>query len=222
MMTKKDLAKEFSLVVQQEITNHNNAILATNISLEEFRQKLSDIVLKSDQKLAALNSNFVSQSAAISFIKDDVQKAIDKCARDINESSLSTLGTLRGMKKMIDERDTYFLTIDGFKEFEKRVDEYLANLRLAFVLQKDIAVQEFNKISVNFQQRIEQISSEINFQFMKQADSIKDQNRQFDEMAINFSGVFREIEICKKRSFVIEKNIENLYTQIERLKAGKP
>ena len=46
MLKKKDLVKEFELVVKQEIIEHNNSITANNIAMNKLRDKIEEVNTK--------------------------------------------------------------------------------------------------------------------------------------------------------------------------------
>ena len=221
MLTKKDLAKEFSLVVQQEIKNHNDSILATNISLEEFKRQIAELSERSDKKLATIHSNFVAQAAAMSLLKESLEKCLEKCIREVSDTASSNESALKKMGKSIDKREEYFLTIEGFQLFQNKVDEWLANLRRSFNVQKDLLMQEISKVSEKFQLSVDAVKQHIAKDLNEEIEKRKEINQFLDTFSVNFSGIVREMEVCKKRCYIIEKNVENLYTQLERIKEGK-
>jgi peptidoglycan hydrolase CwlO-like protein len=218
MLQKKDLAKEFSLIVQQEIKNHNDAILAANMSLDEFRRKLDAMKSTCESKDNLLESNVSTQEKNFLDLKSSLEKTLERYNRRINDIENITSVGLSGIRKSLDERESYFLTIDGFKEFESKVDQWLAHLKLSFALQKDALISEVNKVSKKIDKSINDLNIEINLTIKKESEERQKINRSLDEFAITFTGFRRELEIEKKRAFIIEKNIENLYTIIDRIK----
>ena len=88
-------------------------------------------------------------------------------------------------------------------------------------MQNDVLRQRCEKISDETKQSIEMVLAIVQKRIDEGIQNRKEQDVTLDHFAINFSGMQQEIEKAKKRCFIIEKNIENIYTQIERLKEAK-
>lgn len=220
-MQKKDLAKEFSLVVQQEIKNHNESILACNMTLDEFRRKLAEIKSESEKNIAEIRSNLSLYDSKVILFKEAVQKELDKCARDISDNSGNVAMNVMKLKKAIEDRESYYLTLDGFKEFQSKVDVWIASIQQSFARNNSSIFDEIKRINSLHNASIEEHKKYVDSRLTNIISASIELEKSLDEFAVTFSGVSREMEICKKRCFVIEKNIENIYIQLERSKAGQ-
>lgn len=221
MLSKKDLAKEFSLVVQQEIKNHNDMILATNQSLEEFRREIIETSNKSDKRHAKLEDY-------LTYLEIDIKKIENNACLNIKnlESKLQDIQSILEKKftslgQGIEKRESYFLTLQGFQDFQKKIDEWLANIRVLFEKQKCSFDDEIKKIYCAIDESIFSLKAKIE---QKITDSIKkseDIDSSLDIYAVNNAALKKEIDHLKKQNFILEKNIENIYTQIKRIKESK-
>ena len=220
MLQRKDLAKEFSLVVQQEIKNHSDMVLACNIAMDEFRRLIKEISATSDERIKILHNRLTGSIEEISRLETSIKDSLSSMNRAFNDANAMTKSHLDSIRKSMDERESYFLTIEGFKEFEKKIDQWTSHLKLSFALQRDHLANEITSTSKILMQSIASYQKEVSERFLLEMEKQKDLNKTLDLFALNFEGVRREVEICKKRCFVIEKNIENLYIQIERTQAG--
>jgi methyl-accepting chemotaxis protein len=221
MMQRKDLAKEFSLLVQQEIKNHSDSVLACNMEMEKFRSALVEIAQRCDGRVNELHSDSVCLESSMIIFREVIQKSIDKLNRDISDLTGNFTLRLAGFRKAVDERESYFLTVHGFKEFQAKVDQWIANIKVSFENQKGNVIEEVSKSSQSIQKQIDSLNEELKKMLKSEKEKHEDFDKSLDIFALNFSGQTREIELMKKRCFVVEKNIENLYTVIERLKAAK-
>jgi hypothetical protein len=220
-LQRKDLAKEFSLIVQQEIKNHNDLLLATNMSLDEFRRQLLEMKAKYDKESRDIDADISLYSNALINLEDSLKGAIQAIQRDVNDSALLNKEQLKALRKSLDDRESYFLTLEGFETFKKKIDQWVANIERAFNQQKDVYSQEISKISEKLQNLIDLTRISLEKSIQKESEERLKQEKTLDIFAINFDSLKREIEIIKKRCFIIEKNVENIYTQIERSKAAK-
>lgn len=220
-LQRSDLAKEFSDLVKQEITNHNDSILATNISLNGMRNDLEDMKAMASLESREVFKNFREYESAIEILKDDFQAHINRLQRDFNDKSAQSKSDLASIRKAFDDRSTYFMTIDGFAEFKQKIDQWTANIQRSFEVQNDTTRQRCEKISDETKQAIEILRVAVQKSIDQEIEDRKDQDVTLDHFAVNFAGMQQEIEKTKKRCFIIEKNIENLYTQIERVKEAR-
>ena len=218
MLQKKDLAKEFSLIVQQEIKNHNSAILACNSSLDEIRRNIDLIDDKNSKKISSLASSHSNDQMYLRSIENKVNEFFSSFNRRINDLTAIVQSKFAECIKTMDAKESYFLKIDDFKKFEERLDVWTAQLKFLFSSQKDVLLSKISEAIKTVEKN--------NVERIKNADKCiqdtqkhcEDLEKSVDIFAVNFSGYSRELEVLKKRCFVIDKNIENIYTQIERLK----
>lgn len=218
MLSKKDLAKEFSQVVQQEIKNHNDQILSSNMAIDGFRRTILEIRERSEKNLSEISSklgNYISQH---NDCYKEAKENLDRAFREIQEQDIKNREQLFSMKKSMDDRESYFLTLEGFQHFQQKVDQWIANIQMMFSSQKDSVRQSLEKIQKLISEQIELSKLEVRKETLDCVEKINQVNKFIDRLAIDRLGILKEIEVLKKRCFVTEKNIENIYTQIELLK----
>lgn len=220
-LQRSDLAKEFSDLVKQEIKNHNDSILATNVSLNSMRNDLEDMKAMSQIEAHEVNRYFRGYDDSLAIIKEAFESSVQKLQRDFNDRTAQSKSDLGLLRKFFEDRSTYFMTTDGFDQFSKKIDQWTANIQRSFQVQNDVLRNRCNQISDQTQQAIEIHRSAVQKSIDQEIEDRKKQDVTLDHFAVNFSGMQQEIEKVKKRCFIIEKNIENLYTQIERLKEAK-
>ena len=220
-LQRKDLAQEFSQVVQQEIKNHNDAVLASNSAIEEFRRQISD--LKSEYKKLSISIGADNSTHANSLknLEDALNNDISRLQRSINDSSEFQRSKLYALREAIESRESYFLTLQGFEEFKQKIDQWVANIERAFKQQKDAHCQEISKIAEKLQNSIEISRNSVEKSIKEEKEARGEQEKTFDIFAVNFSCLKEEVELLKRNCFVLEKHNENLYTQIERMKVNK-
>lgn len=217
-LQKKDLAKEFSQLVQQEIKNHNDLLLSNNMAMQEMRGQISELRLQGERRSEIVRADFNAQADSIDILKECTSRALEKMQREINDSVSFNEDGIISLRKSMEARETYFLTVQGFEEFKEKIDQWIANIQRAFNQQRDFFSQEFRKIMDTNQASIDCVRKAIELSITKETDERKQYDKTFDIYAVSFETSKREIEVLKKRCFIIEKNIENLYTQISRLK----
>jgi malonyl CoA-acyl carrier protein transacylase len=220
-LQRSDLAKEFSDLVKQEIKNHNDTILASAVKINGMVQQLEDMGKASDKNHQTYKNAFLGQKISLEHLEAKFDELIAKMQREHHDVSQQTKLDMKSIMKSFDDRSTYFMTIDGFDGFKKKIDHWSANIQRSFEVQNDVLRQRCEKISDETKQAIEILRAAVQKSIDQEIEDRKDQDVTLDHFAVNFAGMQQEIEKTKKRCFIIEKNIENLYTQIERLKESK-
>lgn len=221
MITRRDLADQFSDIVKQEIKNHNDMVLACNSSLDEFRRKIEEITSVSNRKSQIISESLDKTNNRIGTLDESINKNTQLFTSQVNDLSAALRSSVKQIKDLIDKRDSYFLTLQGFEDFQTKIDEWMAHIKVSFYKQQDVIKDENKKTHNCLLSIIEEKISEVKKEIKLQKEEKKEINKSLDLVAVNFGGLTKEIESVKKRCFVIEKNIENVYTQIERLKVVK-
>lgn len=217
MLNRHDMVKQFELVVKQEIKNHQETVLATSLAINALNKRLDDL----EVIVTGLQAKTTSELAFIRSVFRDMDKDFlsfqSKVKQDANDS--------RDQKNLDEER---------IREMEKeasdcskRSEEINGKIAVLLILDKDKnsdikrlgseISSEIDRLKLKFFEELRKTKQEI-LDLPSEAQRVKEELKA--EIAIDkvdFSGVIRELEVYKKSVFVIEKNIENIYTQIERL-----
>jgi len=217
VLKRKDLSKEFALVVQQEIKNHNDAVLECNIAVESLCQKLKDVdanVSKrhNDSKIAIENLH-----ETIKFLYKKGEDSLSQAFREIHDLEKESKENFSCFKDIIDKRDSYFLSVDGFKAFENKIDQWLAQVKGSFSRQKEYLEEKIGEVSL----KLYTLIGDVEQQCLKELSTEKDKRQEIDAAidlnVIHLAGIKKENDINKKDIYLLQKNIENIYTQIERI-----
>ena len=114
MLKRKDLSKDFELIVKQEIKNHNDSILNTNMSIERFKSDLNNLKKSIEKESAIRDSQFTSlRIDSVILYEND---------RDLLEKKIDSL-------KLI------------VKIYEKKVDDLIVLFRnLEYEISKNIEI----------------------------------------------------------------------------------
>lgn len=217
MLKRNDLAKQFELVVQQEIKNHNDVLLATNLSINEFREDLGEI--KKNQ--VRVNSSFASEISKINQNQLELSEILSKISQKLSSHLNDT--------RVLNERNAhdYQILIEGFErtlkenaKLQERLIQSQSEQAKLRVLMKELAKsvsQELDQWNKKFGDDLKRTKNEI-LSLPSESQLIK---RELEEKiaasTIDCEGLIKEVQVCKKSAFIVEKKIENLYTLIERI-----
>lgn len=218
MINRNDLAKQFELVVQQEIKNFNDSLTNVYALINELKEQIADVKQLYMNGHAALSSRSklmeVSHKQLVDCIDTLRQKheSFSNDQRVINKAHADEffdMSQLVTRKIDIDNRFSEKLTtLHGeLLKTKQTVDQSIASIsenvnQLYRLIKKDMVALKVEILSTPTEARV----------FKKQLED------KIDSHILDVQGVLKEILISKKETHILEKKIENLYTLFERLK----
>lgn len=218
MINRNDLAKQFELVVQQEIINHNNAVLQTNLEINAIKQALDILENLQNKKISSLESTNVFFSHELEGLKCHLEKTLFSMQSALNDLSAKTansisilLSELEKLKKSSTPRDVY-------KEDIQEVRNSILDLRNQFSLFDKSVDFKLNLQYSNFNERLEKHKKEIAAEPSVIKELRRELNTRINTSNVDITGIYEELQLQKKKQFVLEKECERLKTQLERIK----
>ena len=217
MIKRNDLAKQFELVVQQEIKNHNDQMLATNLAVNEIRQKMEDEKIRTDRIDAHYGDRISSLNHFRQYIQLNLNNLIQYVENHINDQKTLHEKNLKRffdlgedileLYKAEDKTSSYFNTLSiSINEIKENVNKHFRDIKLRF--------DELDKqYSVKLQKTKEDILS-----LPSEAKAVKKELEE--KMAIDrvdFQGLLKELRVYKRENLIQQKEIEKLYILIDRL-----
>ena len=213
-MRRKDVS---DLVEIQERQNHRDAISANQTAMEKMR--ISLLKLESDHK-----KEINEQDNKINSLKSDV-KCNKELAFENYREHRNKISDLQNENLCLKKK---CIALDCEKQ---RFDSIFDDLSTK-VIDLVIDLSEFKKEDLESQQYLEYAISKVQIdsandlkKFKKQLndmpselDSIKEHiDAKLEEKQIDHDGIYINIEKFKSKYYIVEKQIENIYTLIKRL-----
>lgn len=213
-LIKEELVKRFENVVQEEIRSHNIAIEKSNRDIthltnlfEDFKKLLENIKTQNSEDYQKLFDEFVKKLKKQEEAFEDQRRFIKKNASQMDEIA-------KNLQSNIDELldipsfNTYIQNVnDEFKRINEKFHDFDQNMR-------NYIFKEKQYISKHNQTQFSSVRTAIGY-LRDQIEMIK---KEIHTNKIDSDGVLKELQCYKKSMFIIEKKIENIYSQIERLK----
>lgn len=221
MIKKDELVKKFELLTKQEIKNYNDSLLCTNTSLGDLDRRISVLRDSFGSKIEALQSELGKRDSRISALEFHIKELESKFDRYVND------------KQKLYERDAIYR--EEYREALEKLFGMYTQLNIktnnifdeinssTFKLHKqnDQALTETLTFKIKLANHIKEVKELLNA--MPPIESIIEEKicEKLSVVEVDKNGIQREIEVAKKRCFIIEKQIENIYTRIERLKESR-
>ena len=215
MLKKKDLAKQFELVVKQEIINHNRAINGYHQSIQQLRQDIQETDKDLSNHASYVDNKFVderlhydkkiqSNTELYKVLKTSLNHLRDKVDHFI-ENTLSRLEIIekRDLEKVVDRTLKVMNSIHNEKlnELEKKIESLNSKI--------DLKSSSFSNHLSNHTKELSSTSTFLNYQ-------VKDLEKLLSEIQVDVRCTNERID-CESRDILVsKKHIENLYTLLER------
>jgi len=221
MLDRNKLAKQFELVVQQEIKNHQDAVYSNNQSLNEIKVKIEEMSNQSLENYALISSQQKYLEIEIDKIKDFIKIISQKLEshvcdqRNLNErNSIEYQDVVETLEKRLRLEVNFF---DRLREVENQNHNVLQSNA------KSIKTVENNLESWHsrFLRDVSKFKEEIYSMPTGLEADLEDMAEKIAANYIDVEGIMREINVFKKSTYIVEKKLENIYTLIERMKGEK-
>jgi predicted nucleic acid-binding Zn-ribbon protein len=215
-LVKQEMVSRFQDVVTNEINEHRDAYVALGKAIEGINSRISELKIELDNlskkswtdcqnvidafllEKTKLQEDFENQRKFIRTNTSDIQQHI----RDVNESVCQ------------------FVKRSKFDDDLSNVKKECDSIKITISDQSNthaILLDETSKTIVRYTQEEIQKNLEVNEKLGKKIDEFA---RKMDEYMVANEGFIRDMKVLKKTNFIIEKNIENLYTLMNKTSKG--
>lgn len=221
MLKKNDLAKQFELVVKQEIKNYQDSLNFVLQSIQGLKEAIEETKNESLENHAAIHSiqcvlgveiqNFRNEFASL---KQQVERIYND-QRVINE---------RNSKEMLDMADALHGKIRNDARFDQRYNE-LSNAIHGVRLLSEETRESVSSSSTDLLRKFLNAISKTKREILDAPSEVSLVKTTLEEKIamyrIDVAGIMKELNIFKHDNMVTQKKIEQIHTQIERLKKSE-
>ncbi len=221
MIIRKDLVKDFEIVVKQEIINHNNSILQTNLEINSLKEAIHDLKTAQEKKIAALESKNISLEHDLEGLQTDLEGFALKTGSSFNDLLQETEKSFTKLANEFDKLSTSSVPRDIYKENIYELRKSILEIKNEFSLfDKAVELKSDHQYS-KFNERLEKHKKEIALEPTELKEAKRELNSRINANNVDISGIYEELQIQKKKQFVLEKECERLKTHLERIKKEK-
>jgi len=214
----KDLIREFELKTQQEIKNYHDVSLATNLSINKVNERLDTIRNSFGAEIEHLKSMMGKKDLLYQQIREEMTEFKGAFAsfcsdfRKLNERDALYREQFREALEKIFKMHEQLNT-----KSDKSVDSYL-NAQNEFQKTTESFRHEVLLLRIKMAETIKKMKQEI-LDIPSEAKEVESRlSSELEMVRVDKEGVLREVAVLKRALFISEKYIEDLYTQIKRLK----
>lgn len=218
MRSRKDFSKDFELVVKQEIKNYNDTVLTTNMALEKAKKSVEDLSKSIDLRIASIESKLTLQGSDISKLKAFVDNSSAQLSSRIGDQDQKIDKNINYLESSLKGIQSNYQEKNAFEEVMKDVKKQISGVFQSINQLEDGLLNDIQRSSLRSQENLDKLRKEILEKPSETIDLKADLEKQIGIAAVNASGIMRELALYKRSVMVIEKNIENIYTQIDRIR----
>ncbi|MDP2652190.1 MAG: hypothetical protein Q8O94_03570 [bacterium] len=217
MLQRSQLVDQFSLVVQQEITNHNRAVLASNVAINGIRDKVDELQRKASKDSDSLMDKVRSVENGLKQVQDQVLQLHQRLGASLQRVDKS----IEALEDWTTDAANLLLQLSSvdqviIEDGKKRQTACLLNDQANFEklsARIESTGREHRKQTQELDRRLTEWQS-------MPSDAVSMRDSLLEALATNkvtVDGVARELEFIKAASKYQGKQLEDVYTQIERL-----
>lgn len=212
---------EVELRVAQELKNNQDFIYDTNQSLQNLSTSLIALSLQDEKLRTMFESDKKSKEIAYENMVAEVSNKVsaqEKRMSNFEHNIVKLLQETQGRMKLIEDNMVCHDVLDQ-KIIE--IAEWLGSLEVSLEKLKNLVTSS----NTRFENMIVHDFNQLRLLIPKEDVDSKNVKTEVEEllksMRVDFEGLVREISLVKKALAYDDKKFENIYTLIERLKAGQ-
>jgi len=218
MLNRNDLIKKFELTTQQEIINHRNSLNTVLKELRDISKRLDDLEkivdvnqAKNDSDLQKCKSNF----NVLFGITDETDKNLKKHISDQDIQNTKTRNILNVYDSRVENLQKNHSDLNSKISFTQSLfDNHKSDMeaKCSYIQQSSISQ------SVSLMDLIDKAKQEI-LNYPSEALKVKSElEDKIGSHAVDVLGLLKEIRLNGKELQYIQKQIENIYTLLGRIK----
>lgn len=212
---------EVDLRVTQELKNHQDFVYQTNQSLQNLKNEIFSQSFKHEKAISRYESRQKEIEIGFENLKEIVDEVCHDCIQNIGEMKTKINVLCKEVHDDIDKISKECVTIEAFNHSM----DSLTDIRIGYGIQIT-RIEDDLKLTTNntrslFKVWIEDLRKDLT-PVIPEVDPIQTKINEVKKiLKVDLEGVAKEIFLLKKAIVYEQKRIENIYTLIERIKAGK-
>lgn len=211
---------EVDLRVAQELKNNKDFIYQTNQSINQLREQIATLQLQKQQMKNKLESQLTVLEIQFEHLSEKVSDNIKSCLHRIGNAESAFTALQEVLITELNKLKESAASQENVKQLYTSIDEELRSVKLNVQNIKSFCLGAITQLAEHTNRELcnvkQSIPEELDLESFE-----KKINQLFDVVKVDYSGVLQELNLIKKALHYDEKKFENLYTLIERLKAGK-
>jgi methyl-accepting chemotaxis protein len=218
MLKKNDLAKQFELLVQQEIKNYNDSLSSIFQTINELRESIHEVHEEALENYAVLHSFQTDLGIKFQNFEERFNEFVQKVDRQIydqqiiNERNAYIMNEMSQAIHLKIQSDAFFM--GKIKEFENDVRE---EARKSVELHHASA-KAMNELIEWTRKSFQKHKDEINSRPPPQDPLLRHLDEKLESHTVDVEGLLKELRIMRKDIMIGDKKFEAIFMILDKLK----
>ena len=217
MLKRNDLAKQFELVVQQEIKNYNDSLNGILDSIRNLKIEIKEVSKNNLENYGAIHSAQTNLSIELENIKDFLKILAEKFDRHFNDQTVVNERNALEMRDIKGAFHSKKIIDDNVNSKIKALSDQIYSVEALVEGNHRVTNDNLDDIMRRFRQEILKAKKDILDAPTEAALVRKELEEKIVSHTVDVAGIMRELRLFKHDNMVAEKKIENIYTLIGRL-----
>lgn len=213
-LIKDELVKRFQDLTRDEIRKYESEILENNKKFNLINTSLTDVFEQQKEILTLLQNIKADCKQEIVKEKNDLFEKFECQRRHVNEKIKSIESATKDLFNSCEK----YVNKNEFLEQVSILQSQMINIGLNAEKEKKKLCEFIHEIKEELTDLICDLQDFVNKKLLEFNDKFDELREIVETNKIDSTGLLKELQVFKKSVFIIEKNIENIYTKIERLK----
>lgn len=206
---------------EQEIREQADFKFNTNHVLHKLDQRISDLALQHESVVAKSGSDKVHISGQFEDLREAVLEHCKQMNQRVGDVESKMVQMMTAFNNLISHCSFSYMPMEKFYSLFQDLEDRVASNHLDSTSKLDSLSHTVGHLHGKIQQHVDELRQEVESRKPDVNPLYNHVDQKFDIFRVDFEGILREIAILKQTVAYEEKKIENLYTQIERLKGEK-
>lgn len=212
---------EVELRVAQELKNNQDFIYQTNQKLQSLGQGMIALSIQNEKLKAQMDSDKKSIQIDQENHMKEVHNVLSMACRNIDQFEKRVELLLDETQKRLNLFHEQLVHYEVLDEKFKAIADWMNSFEASYERLCGMVNCSVNLLQGKIASEVDQVRKDLTPDPNAVNPIKKEVQDLLDSMRVDFQGLIREIALIKKDVAYGEKKFENIYTLIERLKAGK-
>jgi hypothetical protein len=213
-LIKDELVKRFETVVLEEIQRYESSICDNKKNFSLISDQLDIICNQQKGMLELINGIRIACNQDFISEKDDLFKRFEDHRKNVNEK----VRNIESLTNSIFKACGNHITKNDLLDEVSRLQSQMINIGLNAEKEKKKLCEFIHEVKEELKDLVYDLQDSMNKRLMEFDNKFAELSKIVESNKIDSTGLLKELQVYKKSVFIIEKNIENIYTKIERLK----
>lgn len=218
-LKRMDLVDQFEALTLQEIKKHNEAVLESNMAINSLRIEQDRIAINFDELTKELENKLQKSKQSVDVTLNILKKEVEQRAKYTDKLVSQYSGIVRLIENDLSQIEYKYVTKDQWNVFQKKIEGSLESLETKLKNTREILFAKFDAFTKELRTEV-QAYIRSHEEREDPFPALKDEILEILSVhKVDSEGITKKIHDYANDLFVMERKIEFLMKEIEKLKS---